>query len=105
MSRLSAYIRRELPSLILGAAVVVLILNCLMAPRGVKDLMVLRAHRMRLEAALKRVESENRDLGTSVQKLRSDDRYLERMIRVELGFARPDELVYRFADNSAGSDR
>jgi len=97
MARLSAYLRREWLSLILGAAVVVLILNCLMAPRGVEDLLVLRAHRMRLEAGVKRIRTENTDLGTRVQKLRSDDRYLQRMIRTELGFARPDELVYRFA--------
>ncbi|MFZ0887903.1 MAG: septum formation initiator family protein [Candidatus Binataceae bacterium] len=101
MTRLSAWLRREWLSLILGAAVVVLILNCLMAPRGVGDLLVLRAHGMDLEARVKRIRTENSDLGTRVQKLRSDDHYLQQMIRTELGFARPDELVYRFAPGGA----
>lgn len=101
MARLSAFLRREWLSLILGGAVVVLFFNCLTAPRGVEDLLVLRAHRTGLEAALKRIRAENSDLETRVEKLRSDDRYLQKIIRTELGFARPDELVYRFTPSGA----
>jgi cell division protein FtsB len=102
MTRLSSGLRREWLSLILGATAAVLIANCIAGPRGVRDLMVLRARRMALEAQLRRVADENGRFETSVQKLRSDDRYVERLIRRELGFARPDELVYRFGGDDDG---
>ena len=85
-------------SLILGTVVVALVLNCLSGPRGARDLIVLRSDRAALEAQLRRLTRDNAELGTTVQRLRSDDRYIERQIRRELGFARPDELVYRFGD-------
>ncbi len=87
-------------SLILGAVAVVLVLNCLSSPRGARDLIVLRTDRAALEAQLRRLTRDNAELETIVQRLRSDDRYIERQIRRELGFARPDELVYRFGDAS-----
>ena len=85
-------------SLILGTVAVALALNCLSGPRGARDLIVLRTDRAALEAQLRRLTHDNAELGTIVQRLRSDDRYIERQIRRELGFARPDELIYRFGD-------
>lgn len=105
MATLSALLRREGLSLILGGVVIVLVLNCLVAPQGARRLFALRAHRVRLESQLRRLVAENAELGTRVQRLRTDDRYLERLVRGELGFARPDELIYRFAGEGAGRDR
>lgn len=103
METLTGRIRREGVNLILGAVAVVLILNCYFAPRGVRDLVSLRAHRMALEARLKRHAEQNTELRTIVQRLHSDDAYVERRIRSELGYARSDEVVYRFVgDESAG---
>ena len=99
MGRLSSSLRREGLSLILAGAVAALIINCIDGPHGVRDLMTLRAERSTLEARLERISAENTELGTRIQKLRSDDRYIERVIRSELGFARPDEMIYRFADD------
>ena len=98
MSALSAGLRRMWLSLNLGAVAVGLVLNCLSGPRGARDLIVLRTDRAALEAQLRRLTRDNAELETIVQRLRSDDRYIERQIRRELGFARPDELVYRFGD-------
>jgi cell division protein FtsB len=105
MVTLSARLRRAWLTLILGAAMIVLVLNCVLAPRGVRDLTVLRAHRMQLEAQLRHLTAENTELGTHVQKLQSDDDYLKRLIRGEFGFARPDELIYRFSGDSAVRDQ
>jgi cell division protein FtsB len=103
MTALSARLRRTWLSLILAPAAIALALNCLFAPRGVRDLIVLRTRQMALEAQLRRLRAENSDLGTRVERLRSDDQYLERAVRSELGLARPDELIYRFAD-TAGAE-
>jgi cell division protein FtsB len=100
VGRLRSLLRREWLSLILGAAVVTLALNSVFGARGVRYLANLRARRIQLEAQVRQLQADNSALETTVQKLRSDDRYVERLIRSELGYARADELVYRFAPSS-----
>jgi len=96
MGKLSRSFRREWPSLILAIVVLALGLNCLIAPRGLRDLLVLRRHRVHSERARQELRAEQAALEIEVRKLRSDDRYLQSLIRRELGFARQDELIYRF---------
>jgi cell division protein FtsB len=101
MTRLSFLIRREWLSLIFGAVLAVLLLNVLIAPQGPRDLAALRAHRVALESQREQLSAENSEFRTNVQRLRTDDRYIERQIRRELGYARPDELVYKFPGDPA----
>jgi len=103
MGKLSQRIRREWPSLILAIVILALGLNCLIAPRGLRDLLVLRHHRVHSERARGELRADQAALEVEVRKLRSDDRYLQSLIRRELGFARPDELVYRFKSDSQAS--
>jgi len=97
MTRLSFLIRREWLSLIFAAVLVMLLLSALMGSLGPRDLVVLQHHRGELEARRDRLAAENASFRTQIQKLRSDDRYIERLIRRELGYARSDELVYKFS--------
>jgi|SRR5579875_3493756 cell division protein FtsB len=104
MYRLSHWLRRQALTLILAVALLGLLLDLALAPHGLRDLAVLRHHRARLEAEREHEQNENRDLQATVAKLQSDDAYIQRQIRKELGFARSNELIYRFAsDNSAVS--
>ncbi|HUO04065.1 MAG TPA: septum formation initiator family protein [Candidatus Binataceae bacterium] len=103
MTRLSFLIRREWLSLILGSVLVALAANALAGRSGPRDLIALRQHRAELEAQRAQLIADNAALRTSLQKLRSDNRYIEGVIRRELGYARPGEIVYKFtgpADNS-----
>jgi cell division protein FtsB len=104
MTRLSFVLRREWLSLIFGAVLVMLVLSALLGNLGPRDLVALQSHRAALEARRDQLAADNAAFRTRIQKLRSDDRYLERLIRRELGYARPDELVYKFADDT-DSDR
>jgi len=97
MTRLSFVLRREWLSLIFGGVLVMLILSALLGRSGPRDLVALQSHRAAL-ARRNQLAADNALFRTRIQKLRSDDRYLERLIRHELGYARPDELVYKFAD-------
>ena len=97
MTKISFLIRREWLSLIFGAVLVLLALNVALGPQGPGDLIALRTHRSSLEARRTRLATDNQRFRTNVQRLRSDDRYIERMIRRELGYARAGELVYRFS--------
>jgi cell division protein FtsB len=102
MTRLSFLLRREWLSLIFGVVLVMLLLSALLGNLGPRDLMALQSHRAALEERRDQLAADNESLRTRVQKLRSDDRYVERLIRRELGYARPDELVYKFADSTNG---
>lgn len=104
MSRLSNWLRREWPNLMLATVLVVLLGNTLVAAMGPRDLLMLRERRSELEDKRADLISQKAELETSVQNLRSNDRYIEHLIRRELGYARPDELVYKFTGPTAPSD-
>ncbi|MGH7933241.1 MAG: FtsB family cell division protein [Candidatus Binataceae bacterium] len=101
MARLSFYLRQRWLSLILGAILAALVANCFVGQPGPRDLLVLRRHRAGLETVRDQLLAQNHQLKTRIAKLRSDNAYLQRLIRRELGYARPNELVYRFADEKS----
>lgn len=102
MSRLSLFLRREWLSLIFAAVLVMLLLNAMLGKLGPRDLIALQSHRAALDKRRNQLAAENAAFKTRIAKLRSDDRYIERLIRRELGYARPDELVYKFAGENNG---
>lgn len=97
VSHLSLYLHREWLTLFLAAACGLLALDFGIGPRGVRDLMVLRERHAQLETVHKQLLKSNSALKVKLGRLGNDDRYLERRIRAQLGYVRPDELVYRFA--------
>lgn len=96
MAKLSLMLRRMWLNLILGAIFILLVISCVVAPLGPRDLASLRQHRTRLEAVRDRLIADNAHLAARTQRLQSDDALLQRLIRGELGYARGDELIYRF---------
>jgi cell division protein FtsB len=88
----------------LSAVLVGLFCNALLATMGPRDLLLLRERRSELETKRAELMLQKAELETSVQNLRSNDRYIQHLIRRELGYARPDELVYKFTSTSASSD-
>jgi cell division protein FtsB len=82
-----------------------LMLNCVYGPLGPRDLLVLRRHRADLTVTRDRMVADNAQLKQRIIRLRSDDAFLERLIRQELGYARADEYVYRFDDRKAQTAR
>ena len=104
MFRLSNWLRREWPNLMLFAVLMALLGNALLAAMGPRDLFLLRERRAELEAKRADLVLQKAELETSVQNLRSNDRYLEHLIRRELGYARSDELVYKFTGAGAAPD-
>jgi cell division protein FtsB len=105
MAKVTILMRRIWLNLILGAVLVLLVISCIAAPLGPRDLALLRHHRTQLEAARDRLIGDNAELAARTQRLQSDDAYLQRLIRRELGYARADELVYRFPDDDRTTNR
>jgi cell division protein FtsB len=100
MPDLSDGLRRIWPTLILAAIAIALGVDCIKGPMGVRDLIALRQHQTRLETVRDKLVAENDALDQRAESLKSDDRQIERLIRRELGYARPDELVYRFSNSA-----
>jgi len=105
VNRLSLYLRREWLTLLLAAACGLLAVDLVSGPLGVRDLIVLRERRAQLEGTHEGLLKSNAALKRKLGRLGNDDRYLERRIREQLGYVRPDELVYRFATEASSEDR
>ena len=74
-----------------------LLLDSLTGPSGVQDLLVLRRNDALLATQRDRLLAENVALRARTARLKSDDAYLQGIIRQELGYVRADDFVYRFA--------
>ena|ERR1700677_560374 len=90
-------------NLILLIVLTLLGIDCLTNPSGLRDLGILRRDRAQIEVTRDRLQIENAARRETVGRLHSDDAYLQRLIHQELGFVRPDELIYRFAVGPAES--
>ncbi len=58
----------------------------------------LRQEQRALEAAAFTLARENAELRDRIARLKTDDEFLEKVVREELGFVRQGEFVYRFRD-------
>lgn len=55
------------------------------------------ANRRRLAEAQERLRNQERVL----QRLRTDPSYVDKVIRTRLGYAKPDEFIFRFEDDDS----
>jgi cell division protein FtsB len=85
---------------ILSAALVLAIVgvaaSVVIGEHGVAHLMRLRGEHRGLADATFTLLQQNQALHREVERLRSDDLYLEELARRRLGLVRPNEFVYRF---------
>ena len=100
MRRLSQCLRRQWLSLILAAVLGGFTFAGLCGSSGMRDLLTLRYHSSALTRQRDALLAENAQLRERVSRLNSDDTYLQKLIRKELGYVQPGEIVYRFADSA-----
>lgn len=62
---------------------------------GVLDYIKLRQQITTVDMSIKKLESENVVLRAKIDRVQSDDRYLEDLAREKYGFIREGEKVYR----------
>jgi cell division protein FtsB len=83
---------------VIGAAMVVLILcavSAVFGSGGVVHLRRLQAQQAQVEATAFTLAQRNARLREHLQRLETDDAYLEKTARERLGWIKPGELVYR----------
>lgn len=57
----------------------------------------LRQQQVESQARLKEMEQRLAEQEKVLERLRSDPAYVEKVIRQQLGYARPDEYIFRFS--------
>ena len=80
----------------LAVVLIGLVLNGLWGSVRPRDLLVLRRHSAVLTAERDELLLDNAAFCNRIARLKSDDAYLQKLIRQELGYVRPGEIVYRF---------
>jgi cell division protein FtsB len=80
-----------------AAAVVLFLLFAVFGERGLIHLGHLQSEQRQLEEVAFSLQQRNDELRRRIERLRSDDRYIERLARERLGLAKKGELVYRIA--------
>ena len=78
----------------------VLALSTLFGERGLLHVQHLSQEQAALESRVFVLLRENEALRECIEQLKTDDAFFEKVVREELGFVRPGELVYRFPATS-----
>lgn len=79
--------------------------STLVGQHGLLHLQEIRQEQQALEAEAFTLARENVDLQDRITRLKTDDEFLEKVAREELGFVGKGEIVYRFRDSLDASGR
>ncbi|MCX8072072.1 MAG: septum formation initiator family protein [Candidatus Binatia bacterium] len=71
--------------------------HAIWGPYGLLHLRYLEGQQAQLEKQLFRLHQENEELRAHLERLESDDLYLEQVVRERLGFVGPNEILLEFA--------
>ncbi|HMP74260.1 MAG TPA: septum formation initiator family protein [Kiritimatiellia bacterium] len=69
------------------------------------ELTSLSQRRAMLEEQIRAEEEHLENLRNKQERLRNDPRYVERIAREELGYAKPGEIVFKFEDDPPAGPR
>lgn len=78
----------------------ILALSTVFGARGLLHMQHLSQEQAALESKVFVLLRENEALRACIEQLKTDDAFFEKIVREELGFVRPGELVYRFPASS-----
>jgi len=82
----------------LGVLNVVLFYRMVWSPYGILVYHKLRQEHVQLEAQVRELDEHNLALSREIRLLRSDDSYVEKMIRQRLHYVKDNEILYLFND-------
>ncbi len=95
-NRLSRQERKRLHRIILLVATVVILLLLFLPGHSLMSYYRLRRQVSALTLQNQRLEKRNRELATEIERLRTDDAYLEELARKKYGLLKDNETVYEF---------
>ncbi len=84
-------------------ALVLLVVAAVDGEHGLIHLLRMRSEQTALEHTAFDLQQQNEQLRQRIQRLRSDDHYLEQLARERLGLVKPGEIMYRVTRPSAST--
>lgn len=69
--------------------------------RGLMRIYELKREKQRVEHNINQLTEENTKMRQTIEALRNDRDYIERIARQDLGLLKPDEVVYQFVPVSS----
>ena len=87
----------------LGVLNVVLFYRMVWSPYGILVYNQLRQEHAQLELQVRELDEQNLALSREIRLLRSDDNYVEKMIRQRLHYVKDNEILYLFSDAQSSS--
>lgn len=78
-----------------SAAIVLFLLSAIFGERGLVHLVRLESEQRELEGTAFTLQQRNDQLRRRIDRLQSDDRYIERLARERLGLVKKGEVIYR----------
>lgn len=79
-----------------GSFLLVMLALSIVNDRGFLAMWRMQSEVAQLARDVRTIEASNRELLANIERLRHDQGYIERIAREELGFVRPNELVFEF---------
>ena len=83
---------------VVGLLVLLILGFTIFGQRGLMSLVRARRQAEVLKTETARIRDENARLTEEIRLLQTDNAYVERLAREELGMVKPGELVFQFAD-------
>jgi cell division protein FtsB len=80
---------------ILGLLMMTVLVHDLFGERGFLAMRRQLQEKLQLEQEIQQIQEQNRALGDSIQRLKTDPEYIERLAREQHGLARPGEHVFK----------
>lgn len=83
----------------------ILLFKIIFDDKGVVDLFELKKRLYSIESKNKKLKEENRKLIHIIEKLKNDQKYVERVARDDLGMISKDEMILKFKKNSENTKK
>ena len=99
MSGFSSRLRRHWLTLMTAMVLGVLMWDGWWSRPGARDLLLLRHHRAVLARERDQLLRDSAIVRDRITRLKSDDAYVQQLIRRDLGYVRQGEIVYRFPNS------
>jgi len=88
-----------------AALILLLLFYAVVGERGAIHLWRLQGEKAKLDEQNYQLQRDNEALREKINRLRTDDFYLEKIAREELNLVRPGEVVYRFPSSPSKDEK
>ena len=83
-------------AILLSLFVLAMFLSALFGERGLLTVLRLRSDHQKIEARIAKLQEKNLETSQEIERVKREDKYIEKSARELLGLVKEDEIVYEF---------